>query len=74
MGGKGDTKVQTVAFPVAFTLKVFGVFIGNSDKQGSGVDNAFAYPISTSAFEWANKGNTGQINPYFQAFAIAVGA
>lgn len=45
----------TASFPVAFPVQCFVVLAANADAQGSGVDNAFGYPISRAQFTVATK-------------------
>ncbi|MGL7694176.1 MULTISPECIES: phage tail-collar fiber domain-containing protein [unclassified Salmonella] len=58
----------TYNFPRAFPNQCFVVLVTNTNAQGSGVDNAFGYPISNSQFVAGSKNNGGGIGPYPVAF------
>lgn len=58
----------TYNFPRGFPNQCFAVLVTNTSNQGSGVDNAFGYPLSNSQFFAASKNNNGGIGPYPVAF------
>lgn len=58
----------TYNFPRGFPNQCFAVLVTNTSAQGSGVDNAFGYPISNSQFFAGSKNNGGGIGPYPVAF------
>ncbi|ELO1489066.1 phage tail protein [Salmonella enterica] len=63
-----DQANGTYNFPRAFPNQCFVVLVTNTNAQGSGVDNAFGYPISNSQFVAGSKNNGGGIGPYPVAF------
>ncbi len=63
-----DQANGTYNFPRAFPNQCFVVLVTNTNAQGSGVDNAFGYPISNSQFVASSKNNGGGIGPYPVAF------
>ncbi|HCC3432074.1 hypothetical protein MMA45_06720 [Salmonella enterica] len=63
-----DQANGTYNFPRAFPNQCFVVLVTNTNAQGSGVDNAFGYPISNSQFVAGAKNNGGGIGPYPVAF------
>lgn len=63
-----DQANGTYNFPRAFPNQCFVVLVTNTNSQGSGVDNAFGYPISNSQFVAGSKNNSGGIGPYPVAF------
>ncbi|EAA6735935.1 phage tail protein [Salmonella enterica subsp. enterica serovar Kentucky] len=58
----------TYNFPRGFPNQCFAVLVTNTSAQGSGVDNAFGYPLSNSQFFASNKNDGGNVNPYPVAF------
>ncbi|EAZ5991693.1 phage tail protein [Salmonella enterica] len=54
---------NTFNFPRAFPNQCHAVFVTNADAQGTGVDNAFGYPVSNSQFFAATKSTTVQGYP-----------
>lgn len=58
----------TYNFPRGFPNQCFAVLVTNTNAQGSGVDNAFGYPISNNQFIAGSKNNGGGIGPYPVAF------
>ncbi|ENF3528598.1 hypothetical protein ABQ701_003039 [Salmonella enterica] len=63
-----DQANGTYNFPRGFPNQCFAVLVTNTSAQGSGVDNAFGYPISNSQFVAGSKNNGGGIGPYPVAF------
>ncbi|EIP1377565.1 phage tail protein [Salmonella enterica] len=63
-----DQANGTYNFPRGFPNQCFAVLVTNTSAQGSGVDNAFGYPISNSQFFAGSKNNGGGIGPYPVAF------
>lgn len=63
-----DQANGTYNFPRAFPSQCFVVMVTNTNAQGSGVDNAFGYPISNNQFIAGSKNNNGAIGPYPVAF------
>ncbi|EHZ1489219.1 phage tail protein [Salmonella enterica] len=63
-----DQANGTYNFPRGFPNQCFAVLVTNTNTQGSGVDNAFGYPISNSQFVAGSKNNGGGIGPYPVAF------
>lgn len=69
----GRNSGGTYSFPIEFPHACFVVVAGNTDSQGSAVDNTFAYPVSTAQFYIATKAsNTGSILGFSSAW-IAIG-
>ncbi|EDL0138204.1 hypothetical protein CLF52_01455 [Salmonella enterica subsp. enterica serovar Kottbus] len=58
----------TYNFPRAFPNQCFAVLVTNTNSQGSGVDNAFGYPLSNDQFFASSKNNGGNVGPYPVAF------
>ncbi|EBS4503224.1 phage tail protein [Salmonella enterica subsp. enterica serovar Corvallis] len=58
----------TYNFPRGFPNQCFAVLVTNTSAQGSGVDNAFGYPLSNSQFFASNKNDGGNVSPYPVAF------
>ncbi|HHC0258865.1 TPA: tail fiber protein [Salmonella enterica] len=58
----------TYNFPRGFPNQCFAVLVTNTSTQGSGVDNAFGYPISNNQFIAGSKNDGGGISPYPVAF------
>ncbi|QLX25501.1 hypothetical protein HV271_12100 [Citrobacter freundii] len=58
----------TYNFPRAFPNQCFAVLVTNTNAQGSGVDNAYGYPVNNSQFFAASKNNGGNSGPYPVAF------
>lgn len=58
----------TYNFPRAFPNQCFAVQVTNTNSQGSGVDNAFGYPLSNNQFFASNKNDGGNVSPYPVAF------
>ncbi|EGP3497218.1 hypothetical protein IZN83_004472 [Salmonella enterica] len=63
-----DQANGTYNFPRAFPNQCFVVLVTNTSAQGSGVDNAFGYPISNSQFFAGAKNNGGVVSAYPVAF------
>ncbi|EHF1575213.1 hypothetical protein JZR27_000976 [Salmonella enterica subsp. enterica serovar Newport] len=63
-----DQANGTYNFPRGFPNQCFAVLVTNTNAQGSGVDNAFGYPISNNQFIAGSKNNGGGIVPYPVAF------
>lgn len=55
-------------FPRAFPNQCFAVLVTNTNSQGSGVDNAFGYPLSNDQFFASSKNNGGNVGPYPVSF------
>ncbi|EMH4840314.1 hypothetical protein V6L11_004358 [Salmonella enterica] len=55
-------------FPRAFPNQCFAVLVTNTNSQGSGVDNAFGYPLSNNQFFASNKNDGGNVSSYPVAF------
>lgn len=60
------------AFPIAFPNIVLAVIAGNTNAQGVGVDNAFAYAISKEKFYYGTKTNQGPVSAFPGSY-IAIG-
>ncbi|MGU6774519.1 phage tail-collar fiber domain-containing protein [Salmonella enterica subsp. enterica serovar Corvallis] len=58
----------TYNFPRGFPNQCFAVLVTNTSTQGSGVDNAFGYPISNNQFIAGSKNDGGGVSPYPVAF------
>lgn len=58
----------TYNFPRAFPNQCFAVLVTNTNSQGSGVDNAFGYPLSNDQFFASSKNNGGNVGPYPVSF------
>ncbi|EJJ0154904.1 hypothetical protein NHJ42_003296 [Salmonella enterica] len=58
----------TYNFPRAFPNQCFAVLVTNANSQGSGVDNAFGYPLSNDQFFASSKNNGGNFGPYPVSF------
>ncbi|HIA5517870.1 TPA: gp53-like domain-containing protein [Salmonella enterica] len=58
----------TYNFPRAFPNQCFSVLVTNTSSQGSGVDNAFGYPLSNDQFFASSKNDGGGFSPYPVAF------
>ncbi|MEQ1967351.1 tail fiber protein [Xenorhabdus nematophila] len=54
----------TFNFPVAFNNECFAVFVTNNTRQGSGIDNAFGYPINRFQFFAATKSEGGNVGSF----------
>ena len=52
------------SFPITFPNGCWLVLAGNTNTQGAGVDNAFAYPVSSTQFYMATKSNSGFLSAY----------
>ncbi|ATI87237.1 phage tail protein [Salmonella enterica subsp. enterica] len=63
-----DQANGTYNFPRGFPNQCFAVLVTNTSAQGSGVDNAFGYPISNSQFFAGAKNNGGVVSAYPVAF------
>ncbi|EBG5996203.1 TPA: hypothetical protein P2B44_003804 [Salmonella enterica subsp. enterica serovar Emek] len=63
-----DQANGTYNFPRAFPNQCFVVQVTNTNSQGSGVDNAFGYPLSNNQFFASNKNDGGNVSPYPVAF------
>lgn len=63
-----DQANGTYNFPRGFPNQCFAVLVTNTNAQGSGVDNAFGYPLSNSQFFAGSKNNGGGVGPYPVAF------
>ncbi|HCR9380165.1 TPA: hypothetical protein OPP67_002116 [Salmonella enterica subsp. enterica serovar Kentucky] len=63
-----DDANGTYNFPRGFPNQCFAVLVTNTSTQGSGVDNAFGYPISNNQFIAGSKNDGGGISPYPVAF------
>nr|DAO17149.1 MAG TPA: putative tail fiber protein [Caudoviricetes sp.] len=61
------------AFPIAFPNIVLVVIAGNTNAQGSAVDNAFAYAISKEKFYYGTKASHGSTVGCFSGSYIAIG-
>jgi|GEM_PF-2489854 len=61
------------AFPIAFPNIVLAVIAGNTNAQGSAVDNAFAYAISKEKFYYGTKASHGSTVGCFSGSYIAIG-
>lgn len=61
------------AFPIAFPNIVLAVIAGNTNAQGSAVDNAFAYAISKEKFYYGTKSSYGGAVSCFPGSYIAIG-
>ena len=61
------------AFPITFPNTVLAVIAGNTDAQGSAVDNAFAYAISKEKFYYGTKSSYGGAVSCFSGSYIAIG-
>lgn len=59
----------TFNFPITFPNGCFFVLPGNTNAQGTSVDNAYAYPLNTSEFFAATK--ESQVSNAISNFAIA---
>ena len=54
----------TFTFPLAFPNACFQFICGNTDSQGSGIDNSFGYASSTTQYYYATKDNKGYVTSY----------
>ncbi|EJC0379771.1 hypothetical protein MXZ35_005036, partial [Salmonella enterica] len=63
-----DQANGTYNFPRGFPNQCFAVLVTNTSSRGSGVDNAFGYPISNSQFFAGAKNNGGVVSAYPVAF------
>ncbi|EGU3667626.1 hypothetical protein H0089_003027 [Salmonella enterica] len=63
-----DQANGTYNFPRGFPNQCFAVLVTNTSAQGSGVDNAFGYPLSNNQFFAGSKNNGGVVGPYPVAF------
>ncbi|EBZ4062167.1 TPA: hypothetical protein G8L55_002529 [Salmonella enterica] len=63
-----DQANGTYNFPRGFPNQCFAVLVTNTSAQGSGVDNAFGYPLSNNQFFAGSKNNGGAVGPYPVAF------
>ncbi|ENV9885288.1 phage tail protein [Salmonella enterica] len=63
-----DQANGTYNFPRGFPNQCFAVLVTNTNAQGSGVDNAFGYPLSNIQFFAGSKNNGGGVGPYPVAF------
>lgn len=66
--GRIDQANGTYNFPRAFPNQCFAVQVTNTNSQGSGVDNAFGYPLSNNQFFASNKNDGGNVGPYPVSF------
>ena len=64
----------TFNFPIAFTNSCLCFVTGNANSQGSFVDNAYGYAVSTTQFYLATKSSNGSGANNFPASWIAVGS
>ena len=63
--GQNASGAGTYSFPTTFPNGCFAVVSGNTDAQGSYVDNAFAYAVNNSQFYIATKAsNTGTVTGF----------
>jgi len=62
----------TFSFPISFPSACLNIMASNANSQGSGSDNAYAYPTSSSQFFIATKGSGGNISGY-ACYWLAIG-
>ena len=71
-GGQNTAAEKTETFPLAFRTPI-SLVCGNSDKQGTSVDNAYAYIKDNAHFVWATRGANGNTGSYFKTTVWALG-
>lgn len=71
-GGTQTNAEKTETFPLAFRTPI-SLVCGNSDKQGTSVDNAYAYIKDNAHFVWATRGANGNTGSYFKTTVWALG-
>lgn len=72
VGGSQTGAEKTETFPLAFRTPV-SLVCGNNDRQGSSVDNAYAYIKDNAHFVWATRGTNGNTGSYFKTTVWALG-
>lgn len=72
VGGSQTGAEKTETFPLAFRTPI-SLVCGNSDSQGTSVDNAYAYIKDNAHFVWATRGTNGNTGSYFKTTVWALG-
>jgi phage-related tail fiber protein len=62
-----------ISLPISFPNKGLALVVGNTDRQGSGVDNAYGYIVNNSTVFIALKGQNNTTNQQYKVSYIVIG-
>ena len=60
-------------FPIEFPMACLAMIAGNIDRQGSRVDNTFAYPIDRTKYYMSSKSSDANAETNFGGNYVAIG-